>query len=955
MATTRDEVLAAISRSNGSSMSGSRRNNAPSPEQREVINSITRGSAQLGFTPRQESGGGGILGAALDPLTRAFDVASRPLYAVAGLADSLMNGEEDPVSAIVSGLTGRDKTTFSDVLERSGVENDLIRGVLGFGLDVAADPLTYVGGSVVKAASKEAIETATKRGIVDALDSPAAKEAAEWSNMALLKGKTTGQQINSADFTSAKVAGMLASDDVIEAGMRNADEVIKREGPGRVNLTLFGKDTDIGSEKLYDLGQVLSRKVSGTRVGNAFNKAFRPTATFKAGTNVTRRIVDSVTMADAERLGSIMAKGGKIGDYEISGLTKLTPDERIQVTHALESGVRPTDPALSKAYDDSEYLFQRLREEEAGLGIRSSDDYIDNYVDHHFDRTIKGNDPDLVNEWTSARKNEAKVLRTKQNEWIDKTRKKLEKQGKTPEQIAEHILKNMPARTSKYTTERAALQGLEPETDIAKIVGNRILDHTRRSAEVHFDTAIAGEFGVRIGTTKKASEIAKQLGLRPPPKEAAKYIDEGIYFPREIEKVLRKHKEFYFGSEESGSALLNLYDDVLGKVKFFQTAANPGHHIRNMLGDMSNNALNGLVRSQPYHQALDIIRAVSRPDSFLHADVGLKQAFGQDAKSILVNVGGRELNGEQIYNYFVKSGGKSGFFRSEIAEGKHRATEFVRGVAEKREDFARLANFIHSFDEEAAKIAKGAELTPDQLDRAANLAAQRVRKYNFDYGDLTPFEQKAMKRVVPFYTFMRKNVPMQIESMFMKPGRQMLTPKFIQNLQVAMGGEDPNMDILGVNMLPDYLRQAMAVNLIGEGEGRNGVYWNPSGISPLLSLRETFGDGGSIADLPRGMVEGQLAGLTPFAQVPLQQITGYNFFTGRETDNSLLENVVSTVPVGRMGYGQLSGEKPISSASLLNYLTGTGLQEVTPGMQQGELRRQEDIIQALLRSQSAGR
>ena len=62
-------------------------------------------------------------------------------------------------------------------------------------------------------------------------------------------------------------------------------------------------------------------------------------------------------------------------------------------------------------------------------------------------------------------------------------------------------------------------------------------------------------------------------------------------------------------------------------------------------------------------------------------------------------------------------------------------------------------------------------------------AAKSVRKYLFDYGDLTDFERKTMRTILPFYTWMRKNMPLQVQAMFEDPGRYAKIPKFFLNLE----------------------------------------------------------------------------------------------------------------------------------------------------------------------------
>ena len=58
----------------------------------------------------------------------------------------------------------------------------------------------------------------------------------------------------------------------------------------------------------------------------------------------------------------------------------------------------------------------------------------------------------------------------------------------------------------------------------------------------------------------------------------------------------------------------------------------------------------------------------------------------------------------------------------------------------------------------------GAE-TVGAWDRAASSA----KTWLFDYGDLTPFEQAGMKRIMPFYTYTRKVLPRVFEAMVRDP------------------------------------------------------------------------------------------------------------------------------------------------------------------------------------------
>lgn len=81
---------------------------------------------------------------------RAMDIMSRPVYASAGAAKALVRGDENVLKEAWKGLKGEEKETYSDVLKEAGVENKILRGVVGFALDVALDPTTYFGGALLK-------------------------------------------------------------------------------------------------------------------------------------------------------------------------------------------------------------------------------------------------------------------------------------------------------------------------------------------------------------------------------------------------------------------------------------------------------------------------------------------------------------------------------------------------------------------------------------------------------------------------------------------------------------------------------------------------------------------------------------------------------------------------------------------------------------------------------------
>ena len=56
-------------------------------------------------------------------------------------------------------------------------------------------------------------------------------------------------------------------------------------------------------------------------------------------------------------------------------------------------------------------------------------------------------------------------------------------------------------------------------------------------------------------------------------------------------------------------------------------------------------------------------------------------------------------------------------------------------------------------------------------------ASRSVRKYLFDYGELTDFEKRTMQMIFPFYTWSRKNIPLQLENLITQPRKYQIYAK----------------------------------------------------------------------------------------------------------------------------------------------------------------------------------
>jgi len=77
----------------------------------------------------------------------------------------------------------------------------------------------------------------------------------------------------------------------------------------------------------------------------------------------------------------------------------------------------------------------------------------------------------------------------------------------------------------------------------------------------------------------------------------------------------------------------------------------------------------------------------------------------------------------------------------------------------------------------------------DKLAKGMSDSGAHVREFLFDYLDLTHLERTAMKRGMPFYTWMRKNIPLQVENLVNQPQKYIRLSRTEDNLYPWEPGE----------------------------------------------------------------------------------------------------------------------------------------------------------------------
>lgn len=940
--------------------------------------------AERKFRIREEESDddGGPWGMAKGFLGRTFDVLSRGQYMMAEGVQQALNSQgkghesgiwiDDLAQGMLAGVTGKKKTSFEHVLdEHTNLPGGWQRAALGFAGDVALDPTTYVGAGLVKAPAKTLLKTTAAKAVIGDLEKAVAKnvadEALQKTVRRELERKVAGKLKKGMTLKSTKVTPKQVIDEITKRTEKEflgsqarrsvahvADELML-DNPGAVEFKFAGLPV-YRSKGLYKAGSSVARVVGRNAEGDArlLNKVFRPEATMIDGLNdVLRKGAISNEALFADKIQAL--KGIFIND--------LNAAQREEIMFAIDEGRDLTSMAVKKSGSRfnnlEEYkqlakkFFDDMGEEEKIMGLLGDDDLVDNYVYRMYRK-----DP------------------SNQSKFIDKVVAR--KKSVAGPQTADFQVE----RKFDGTLREAQQKGLEPVTDIAESLSARYAKHYQIKATHEFFSNGIERFGVHARTPRQA-KLLKQEGFKMIRPEVLKGSGaaKDMWVPEPIARAMTQ-MENIAGKNEVAKEFMDHLDKVMGLWKFGATSMNPGFHVRNSMTDVFLNMSDGVRSIKPYRNAKSILsarkgRVIAEEASRTGIQQEIPNALRNFGRPVKIKIGNETLTDEQVWNLFIRSGGKSGYIKAELDQftdklvqstgrGRKikgslgRAKSHIMDFAETREDFFRLTHFIDSLEKEVKSrgisVKKNGVIT-QELTEAADAASKRVRKFNIDYGNKTLVERKAISRAIPFYTWMRKNLPLQIELLMTKPGFMAMYPKgqnFLQNLL----GADEN----GNTLIPDWIKEQAPFRLRTEGkkgplDALLGLAGIPSGQAAVMSMAATpimdlqrldpiFGNlaGGKMPNF--GKLAGEFASESnPLIKGPFEGATGRYTFSGSPI-KSAPEWLANQMPASRQAYGLMSGKEGQQNA-LFRWGVGVPVQGISEQMQQSEFRRRQDYMQPM--------
>jgi len=743
-------------------------------------------------------------------------------------------------------------------------------GVEGLALDIALDPLTYLTGGLT-AAGKAALKKTTL-GVA--------------KKVAPKVGKKIGQElVEKTVKEAAPLATTLGKQ--AELGQR-----------ALVNLGLPFTDIAIPiikGEKIYKGLTKAGDVFKGTKLGTGLEKAFGLLpATGKIGTEAIeqqatinkaiqeakklmkrkQKVVDGMA---TEVLEQYIKKGYKLNKEDFDAFGRNVR----QYTASIGTKVKPTYEAMSsvatKLFNDLKPVAKEIKfaAEEiipvasrlAGKAFTSVPIKTPTKAPRVAGKELGGlqsleklsGGSKIGGKIAITGKSEGRIVTTGQkvvrikDEWYDSGAAAKIKNLINKQEVLEAELKINPSTAAKARLQyikdeldtlvktgmkRTAASGDEVNAALRK-VGQDPMYSEDIFQEMFFTASGAGKAAVR----KEAAEVLKNT-----PGLLTKIPEGGI--PKGLVKVDLPDLKGYATTPIIAQALNETYTSYssLGAVEdMFRAWNSIQNHLKGILTYV-NIAFH--ARNVVSNLWMSIIGGLKSPISF---------AKGYTISARANKLKKKGLSGKKLY----KALGTDGKYYKEAVEEGLGGTGAFYGDLEKT--FSKK-NFVYEYTGKAGAYLEDSAKLGLYIDKRKQgfspfSAAQEVRKYLFDYTDLTDIERILFKSVMPFYTWSRKNIPLQVGMLITKPGTVTVLDKAKKAVEDMVEGEP-----LDPSLLPEWMQEGFNVYL---GDNEDGIknYLSLNGFLPTVSLGDL--------DDPLGLVFG---GITPMITTPYELYNNYDFF-----------------------------------------------------------------------------
>lgn len=458
----------------------------------------------------------------------------------------------------------------------------------------------------------------------------------------------------------------------------------------------------------------------------------------------------------------------------------------------------------------------------------------------------------------------------------------------------------------------------------------------------------------------------------------ASHLNPDMYFPEHVLKGV-DYLEWAAGASRNfagsktpiGHFIDKIFDPVQNTWKTYATIMRPANHTRNFFGDAALSHLAGMNNIPKWYAAA--------------TGILVKKEGSKYSQKVRVGNTTIDYSGDRAYRAMQANGLLPNFRLAEDIDSStnrvfkalsdNKAVRAGGHASEMISAHGKLAQFLWELSRpENLRIAKS-------LEHLEAIAARNTRKWHPDSTGLSPFEAKYMKRIIPFYSWIRQAIPLVGEAAITRPGRVMALPKANYNMAIANGVDPASVSdqFPEDGNYPSY----MTTNVLGP----NDMFGEGTGFNFGSPVESVFGDvlngygnsfttgraGGSYDNQGKftGFAPSEL--ISPLIRGPLEMMTGTRFSSGKpivdkgeyiDQNIPLVSNLASISgysPTGTvtnaLGFGPTNAPTldPIRAVvrgerahwlnmNLVNLLTGAGLtQFADPSTERNAMRENRQL------------
>lgn len=367
-----------------------------------------------------------------------------------------------------------------------------------------------------------------------------------------------------------------------------------------------------------------------------------------------------------------------------------------------------------------------------------------------------------------------------------------------PASIFREFRPELKEAEQKMRSFNVAGQAGEAVTDVGEILTRRLVNSARAQEGLRLLERYGTEFGsttAAAGTKTLPADVLKSL----PEPVAQKFSN--VHLPNAIVDELTKFTVRLNDPKEMEGIISRGFKVFKGMT----TSLNiPSYHVTNFVGNVSNMYASGMDPDQIFAGYIKATRAIQGKDTYRPITL---------AKPLVINgTPVTTLDQTELMGLARKLGiiGESSGYAAEFAKRDKQLTPLAKALTSagplnpENVVFTKARAISQAYVEDPAKLA----LFIDELKKGRSVeeAAIRVKDVLFDYNELSDFEKKYVSPATLFYTFTRKNVPLQLANLGSRPSR-IANQERLLTLADSIAAAEEDVQPLKADELPESFKQ----------------------------------------------------------------------------------------------------------------------------------------------------